>query len=305
MKPDKSQKSRLIATQFIFVILGCTIWILNVSAKSTLPQKADIAKIYNIEKAKNKNVDVRYFRKGVCTEKDWCSITGPGQHLKAKDYLKTGEVSRVDLALMYNETKFQEVLFWQQEGSRSRFDPKQNACFFEVETGGFLYAHPHQSSDPGCNKIVSKNAIIFPVGTVLFIYGLEKETTVGILSNPSNQLIKVQNSISNKSVSLKAGQYAKSQDDGKITHGNFNLEEFYKKNERLTLGLGTEIKDNNYVARQEAGIQLILKKLRVETIKAIVDQDIKIVGPSNVIDPPVPLGSPGVTGTTVRLLSQP
>ncbi len=117
----------------------------NAYALQPLPQKADIAKIYNIEKAVSQKVDVRYYRKGECSDQQWCNIRGEGEYLKAKDFLQTGEVSRADLALIGDANQYNEVLFWQQEGSRSEFLPQPGTCNFIVDIGGFLYAHPHQS----------------------------------------------------------------------------------------------------------------------------------------------------------------
>jgi hypothetical protein len=261
---------------FFVIFIFCTITSFffnldNVSAQSLLPKKADIAKIYNIETAATQKVDVRYYRKGECDDRQWCNVRGEGEYLKAKDFLQTGEVSRTDLALMYNEKEYSEVLFWQQEGSRSEFLPQPGTCHFKVDAGGFLYAHPHQNINPGCERIVSKNALVFPNGTALFI-NVTDETLVGVLSNRQGSFIKIQHSQSNNTVELKAGEYAKALKDGKIIKGVFDLEDFYRKNQ-LSLGLGPSKKDDDYVDAQEPEIRNILIKLREETLDAIRKQD--------------------------------
>jgi hypothetical protein len=254
-------------------------------AQPDLPKKADVAKIYNIERSPNQKVDVRYYRKGECDAK-WCSIRGEGEYLKAKDYLQTGEVSRADLALMDAGHRYNEVLFWQQEGSRSKFMPQQGTCHFQVDIGGFLYAHPHQSVNPGCEKIVSKNALVIPNGTALFIVGTQNETWVGVLSNQADRLIKVQHLKSDETVELNAGQYAKTLQNGQINKAEFDLEDFYKKYP-LALGLGPSDKDEEYISQQDPQIQVILNKIRNETISAMKQQKNKFRRPSP-IDPILP-----------------
>jgi hypothetical protein len=289
MPKHLSSISPRISAYIVFAFLLITAGF----ARADLPKKADIAKIYNIERSPNQKVDVRYYRKGECDAK-WCSIRGEGEYLKAKDYLQTGEVSRADLALMDTGRRYNEVLFWQQEGSRSKFMPQQGTCHFQVDIGGFLYAHPHQSVNPGCEKIVSKNALVIPNGTVLFIFGTQNETLVGVLSNQAGRLIEVQHLKSHKTVKLKAGEYGNALQNGQLITGVFDLEDFYKKHS-LALGLGPADKDEEYVSQQEPEIQVILNKLRKETIPAMEQQD-----PVEVILPPTPQPQPEREGERER-----
>jgi hypothetical protein len=161
---------------------------------------------------------------GECDNKNWCNIQGKGDYLKAKDYLNTGEVSRADLALITNQQQYNEVLFWQQEHSLSIFMPQEGTCHFQVDTGGFLYAHPRQSVTPGCEKIISKNALVRPNGTALFISGDQNETIFGVLSNKPAGFIKVNHLKSNETAELQAGEYARTLSNGKIIKGNFNYQ---------------------------------------------------------------------------------
>jgi hypothetical protein len=270
-------------------------------SQADIPKKADIAKIYNIEKAPSQKVDVRFFRKGECDK--WCAINGEGEYLKAQDFLQTGDVSRADLALMFSANQYSEVLFWQQEGSRSKFDPKEGTCHFKVDIGGFLYAHPHQSINPGCKKIVSNNALVFPNGTALFIEANENETMVGALSNRPGGLIKVEHLVSHESVGIKPGEYAKALQNGKIVTGIFSLEDFYRK-KTLGLGLGPDDKDENYVREQAPEVQVILNKLRAETLAAVDDQK-KMIADGKLPDFTSPMDPKGGgTGTATVPASQ-
>lgn len=269
------------------VILFCCVF--SVFAQP-VPERADIAKIYNIEREANQKVDVRFFRKEECSTQEWCRITGEGEYLKADDWLQTGEVSRADLALMYNRDRYRKVLFWQQRGSRSKFEPKEGTCHFRIDQGGFLYAHPNQSSDAGCDKIASKDALIFLSGTALFVIGSRKGTLVGILSNHPKRLIKVQHRNSGKTAELSAGFYAETLPNGDIRQGQFDLEDFYK-NHPLALGLGPDSEDEAYVARQVLEIQKILKEIRKETVSALEKQ--KRSRLSGTFDPTDWIGSRG------------
>ncbi len=245
----------------------------------SLPVKprANIAKIYNITLAGNQKIDVRYFRKDECPKVDWCKINGTGEYLKANDWLQTGQVSRADLALMYTKTEYRKVLFWQEEGSKSMFKPKKGSCHFATDKGKFLYAHPHASADPGCEKITSKYALIFPNGTVLFIIDDEdnpdnkKFTRVGVLSSGSKHPVVAQNRKSGKKVPLRAGEFGKFFADGQIEKGEFSLADFYKE-QTLGLGLGPADKDIAYVNKQEPKIRGILEEIRSETLVALSKQ---------------------------------
>ncbi len=227
------------------------------SVSAPVPSRADIAKIYNITLAADQTVDVRFFRKGECSQEEWCRINRTGQYLKARDWLQTGNVSRADLALMYNAVDYRPVLFWQEEDSKSRFEPKQGSCHFRIELGKFLYAHPHQSADKGCQKITSKHALIFPYGTALFVIQGANNTFVGVLSSPTAPVV-VQNSHSGKKARLRAGQFAKSFEDGGMQQNKFSLAHFYKT-QTLGRGLGPESDDTDYVERQEPEIRAILE----------------------------------------------
>lgn len=236
-----------------------------------LPSRADIAKIYNIALAADQTVDVRFFRKGECSQEEWCQINRTGQYLKASDWLQTGNVSRADLALMYNTVDYRPVLFWQEEKSKSRFEPKEGGCHFRIELGKFLYAHPHQRVDKGCQKITSKHALIFPYGTALFVIQGANDTFVGVLSSPTAPVV-VQNSHSGKKARLRAGQFAKSLGDGSMQQGEFSLAHFYKT-QTLGRGLGPESDDTDYVERQEPEIRAVLEEIREETLTALREQD--------------------------------
>lgn len=292
---------RISAKSFLSYALTGICWVvLNISiCTASEPNRADIAKIYNIERAAGQNVDVRYYRKGECEANPdkWCVIKAEGGYLNPKDFLQTGEISRADLALVNTREQYNEILFWQLEGSRSKFLPKTGTCHFEVGTGGFLYAHPHQSVNPGCEKIVGKHASIFPRGTVLFISGGENETLVGVLSSQKGRPVIV--NAGNQDFPVEAGYYISSKANGDITRGSFDLEEFYLNNPLVT-GLGSAKKDDQYVARQEPAIRLILEKLREETQKAAIEQKKLIADgnpndvnmPSGVQPPPDSAGSP-------------
>lgn len=251
-----------------------------------VPSRANIAKVYNITPARNQAIDVRYFRKDECSKDEWCKINGTGEYLKADDWLLTGQVSRADLALMYNQTEYRKVLFWQEEGSRSRFKPQEGSCHFTTDIGKFLYAHPHTSADPGCEKITSTHALIIPNGTVLFVVGDENDTRVGVLSSGSKNPV-VQNRKSGKRVTLKEGEFGEYFADGRIEKGEFSLADFYDKN-TLGLGLGPADEDIAYVNEQEPEIQEILKEIRKETLEALYSQSI----PTGPIDPPSPIDDP-------------
>lgn len=242
------------------------------SFSAPVPSRADIAKIYNIALAADQTVDVRFFRKGACSQEEWCRINRTGQYLKASDWLQTGNVSRADLALMYNTVEYRPVLFWQEESSKSRFEPKEGSCHFRIERGKFLYAHPHQSVDKGCQKITSKHALIFPYGTALFVIQGASDTLVGVLSSPTAPVV-VQNSHSGKKARLRAGQFAKSFGDGSMQQSEFSLAHFYKT-QTLGRGLGPESEDTNYVERQEPGIRAILEEIREEILAASREQDV-------------------------------
>ena len=239
----------------------------------------DIAKIYNIKPARNQRIDVRYFRKDECPIVDWCRINNTGEYLIANDWLLTGQVSRADLVLMYNQTEYRKVLFWQEEGSKSSFRSNKGICYFITDRGKFLYAHPYTSADPGCEKITSKYALIFPNGTVLFIIDDEvnpdnkKFTRVGVLSSGSKHPVFAQNRKSGKKVTLKEGEFGKFFADGRIEYGEFSLEDFYSE-QTLGLGLGPAGKDIAYVRKQEPKIREILEEIRIETLTAL-----QVVGP--------------------------
>lgn len=254
-------------TGHFLILLFCV----TPSVSAPLPSRADIAKIYNITPAADQTVDVRFFRKGECSQEEWCRINRTGEYLKASDWLQTGNVSRADLALMYNTVDYRPVLFWQEEGSKSRFEPKEGDCHFRIELGKFLYAHPHQSGDKGCRKITSKHALIFPYGTALFVIQGASDTFVGVLSSPTAPVV-VQNSHSGKKARLRAGQFAKSFGDGSMQQGEFSLTHFYKT-QTLGRGLGPESDDTDYVARQEPGIRAILEEIREESLTALREQD--------------------------------
>lgn len=70
------------------------------------PSEANIAKIYNIEKMAAQPIDVRYFRKNKCPEDEWCLGTEEDNRLDPRDWLLTGDVSRADLALMYDQQRY-------------------------------------------------------------------------------------------------------------------------------------------------------------------------------------------------------
>jgi hypothetical protein len=168
-------------------------------AAAPVPSRADIAKVYNIAPAAGQAIDVRFFRKGQCTEDKWRPIHGTGAYLQSDDWLRTGTVSRADLALMYNQATYRTV-FWQEEDSRCKFDPRPGTCHFEVDVGKFLYAHAPDSVDKGCEKITSRHALIFPKGTALFIVGMEDQTTVGVLGSPTAP-VTIQNKKPNSTLS--------------------------------------------------------------------------------------------------------
>ena len=83
-----------------------------------VPDKADVAKIYNIEQKEGVPIDVRYFRKAECPKDKWCPINQAGKDLYPNDFLLTGNISRADLALLLSEGKYRDIVFWQAEGSR-------------------------------------------------------------------------------------------------------------------------------------------------------------------------------------------
>jgi len=255
----------------------------SLNAYSDVPKTAEIAKIYNIRKAVGQTIDVRYYRKNECDVSAWCIIRGEGDYLKARDYLQTGEVSRADLALMFGERDFSEVLFWQQEGSRSQFEPQPGTCHFRVDIGGFIYAHPRQSANPGCEKIFSNNALILPHGTALFIEADQTQTLVGVLSNGPSALVEVHHLHSSNLTRIGAGEYAKALPDGKLETGLFSLSEFYRS-KPVALGLGPDEEDEDYVRQQQPEIREILEHIRRDTISALEEQLI-VPTPSPTITP--------------------
>ncbi|MGH8480602.1 MAG: hypothetical protein ACREXK_13800 [Gammaproteobacteria bacterium] len=248
------------------------------------PSRADIAKIYNIERTPAQTIDVRYYRKNECAPDDWCPIRGAGDYLKEADWLLTGKVSRADLALVYEGHRYREVLFWQQESSRSEFVPGHETCHFRVDRGGFLYAHPSGGTERGCTRILGRDVLVLPKGTVLFIASGEAETLVGILGGDSPVVVQHLKG-KQQSVNVPAGYYARTLADGGITVAEFNLAEFYRT-ASLGRGLGPLPEDEAYVVRQEPAIQEILRRIREETLAALEEQA------KSSMQPPQPLKSP-------------
>ena len=255
----------------LLALLAIAIPLLILMLTHPAVPRADMAKIYNITPAVDQTVDVRFFRNGECSREEWCRINRTGEYLRAGDWLQTGNVSRVDLVLMYNTVDYRPVLFWQEEGSKSRLESKEGSCHFRIELGKFLYAHSYRSVDKGCQETTSKHALIFPHGSALFTIQGAKDTLVGVLSSPTEPVV-VQNSHSGKKTRLRAGQFAKSFGDGSMQQGEFSLAEFYKT-QTLGRGLGPESHDTDYVERQEPGIREILGEIRQETLPALREQE--------------------------------
>ena len=198
--------------------------------------------------------------------------------------------SRADLYLRPRGTAYLQGSY-----TTSQFAPTAG-CLFLLAQGKIVYLHNRNSVVPPCETRTKKASIRAP-GTALFVIEDDRETTVGVLTNGSEEPVTVTGLRSGETVELRAGELASVSVDGDVRRlGEFSLRGFYRNNP-LALGLGLGSEHEDFVNQQPDDLREVILEVREETVGALREQEKERLLDDELLTPPnleFPLRTPHV-----------